>query len=107
MPTLLGLTGSSRPYIAYGCDLLHTADSLTWAIHYNSGIYQYVQNGHLLLFDGERATGWYDIEADPLLRHNLLGSPADGCPAFAHHLSRTKAIIQSYMQRMVGNQLVP
>ena len=107
MPTLLGLTGSSRPYIAYGCDLLHTADSLTWAIHYNSGIYQYVQNGHLLLFDGERATGWYDIEADPLLRHNLLGSPADGSPAFAHHLSRTKAIIQSYMQRMVGNQLVP
>ena len=111
MPTLLALTGSRRPYIAYGCDLLHTPDSLTWAIHYNSGVYQYVQNGRLLLFDGEQATGWYDIEADPALRNNLIDShsvgPAAADPAFTHHLARTKAIIQSYMQRMVGNHLVP
>ena len=106
MPTVLGLTGCSRPYIAYGQDLLRTPADQTWAIHYNNGIYQYVQQGHALLFDGEKATGWYDLEADPLLHDNLIDNitPADQ-PLFDTCLQRTKAIIQSYMQRMISNQL--
>ena len=106
MPTVLGLTGCSRPYIAYGQDLLRTPADQTWAIHYNNGIYQYVQQGHALLFDGEKATGWYDLEADPLLHNNLIDNipPADK-PLFDSCLQRTKAIIQSYMQRMISNQL--
>ena len=106
MPTVLGLTGCSRPYIAYGQDLLRTPADQTWAIHYNNGIYQYVQQGHALLFDGEKATGWYNLEADPLLHDNLIDNipPADQ-PLFDTCLQRTKAIIQSYMQRMISNQL--
>ncbi len=104
MPTLLGFTGCRRPYVAYGVDLLHTPDSLTWAIHYNNGVYQYVQDGHLLLFDGQQPVGWYDIQADPMLQHNLL--PTDD-RRLARYTERTQAIIQSYMQRMVGNQLTP
>ena len=108
MPTVLGLTGSSTPYIAYGQDLLATPADQTWAIHYNNGIYQYVQRDRLLLFDGEQATGWYDIAADPLLHDNWIDhiSPADK-PLFDTSLQRTKAIIQSYMQRMTANQLTP
>ena len=108
MPTVLGLTGCTRPYIAYGNDLLHTPVDQTWAIHYNNGIYQYVQNGRLLLFDGEQATGWYNIAADPLLHDNLIGNlpPADQT-LFDSCLQRTKAIIQSYMQRMISNRLTP
>ena len=104
MPTLLGFTGCRRPYVAYGVDLLHTPDSLTWAIHYNNGVYQYVQDGHLLLFDGQQPVGWYDIQADPMLQHNLL--PTDD-RRLTRYTERTQAIIQSYMQRMVGNQLTP
>ena len=108
MPTVLGLTGCSRPYIAYGQDLLRTPADQTWAIHYNNGIYQYVQQGHALLFDGEKATGWYDLEADPLLHNNLIDNipPADHS-LFDSCLQRTKAIIQSYMQRMISNRLTP
>ena len=108
MPTVLGLTGCTRPYIAYGNDLLHTPVDQTWAIHYNNGIYQYVQNGRLLLFDGEQATGWYNIAADPLLHDNLIGNlpPADQT-LFDSCLQRTKAIVQSYMQRMISNRLTP
>ena len=108
MPTVLGLTGCSRPYIAYGQDLLRTPADQTWAIHYNNGIYQYVQQGHALLFDGEKATGWYNLEADPLLHDNLIDNipPADQF-LFDSCLQRTKAIIQSYMQRMISNRLTP
>ena len=48
--------------------------------------------------------GWYDIQADPMLQHNLL--PTDD-RRLARYTERTQAIIQSYMQRMVGNQLTP
>ena len=108
MPTLLGAVGSRLPYLAYGIDLLRTPAPQTWAIHYNNGIYQYVQNGRLLLFDGEQPTGWYNIESDPLLTDNLIGKlpPADR-PLLDTCLQRTKAIIQSYMQRMIGNRLTP
>ena len=104
MPTVLAFTGTPAPFLSYGVDLLHTPDSLTWAIHYNNGVYQYIQNHHLLLFDGTRALGYYDIESDPLLSNNLL--PQDS-PSFHRHLRHAQAIIQSYMQRMTTNQLVP
>ena len=67
-------------------------------------MYQYVQDGHLLLFDGQQPVGWYDIQADPMLQHNLL--PTDD-RRLTRYTERTQAIIQSYMQRMVGNQLTP
>ena len=104
MPTVLAFTGSPAPFLSYGVDLLHTPDSLTWAIHYNNGVYQYIQNHHLLLFDGTRALGYYNIDSDPLLSNNLL--PQDS-PSFHRHLRHAQAIIQSYMQRMTTNQLVP
>lgn len=104
MPTILSLTGTPDPFIAYGTDLLHTPDSLTWAIHYNNGVYQYVQGGRVLLFDGTQPVGWYNLDADPQLHNNLLHTPDT---AIRHHLLRTQAIVQSYMQRMVSNRLTP
>jgi phosphoglycerol transferase MdoB-like AlkP superfamily enzyme len=104
MPTVLGLTGCSRPYVAYGVDLLHTPDSLTWAIHYNNGIYQYVQDSCLLLFDGQHPVGFYNIESDPMLQNNLLTTDDR---RIGRYTERTMAIIQSYMQRMVNNRLTP
>ena len=104
MPTVLGLLGSASPYVAYGVDLLHTPADSTWALNYNNGIYQHVQQGRALFFDGERAVGYYDIDADPMLQNNLLArSQSD--PLFLQHLRHTQAVIQSYMQRMTRNQL--
>ena len=105
MPTILGLVGAASPYVAYGIDLLSTPPDSTWALHYNNGLYQHVQQGRLLLFDGEKATGYYDIDADPQLRCNLLTPAMQGDARYNQHLAHTKAIIQSYMQRMTRNQL--
>ena len=101
MPTLLGLLHYPQPYLAYGIDLLTTPPQDTWAVSYTNGIYQYVVGDTLLHFDGQKVVGLYNLAADPLLKHNLLrsNSPQPDC----HQL---KAIIQSYMQRMINNNLV-
>ncbi len=105
MPTVLSALHYDEPYVSFGCDLLTTPDSLTWAINYNNGIYQYVQDGYLMQFDGERPRALYDLRSDWYLHHNLVEEPGRQDILDAH-LQRTKAIIQSYMQRMNNNQLM-
>ena len=118
MPTLLGIVGYDKPYIAFGKNLLANIPDSTlnsqhskfkiqnskfnnWAVNYNNGIYQYVCDSTLLQFDGSRLVGRYNYLADPLLQHNQ----ADGGTLPQPHLDHLKAIIQSYMQRMIENQL--
>ena len=106
MPTLLGLLGYQKPYIAFGIDLLSTPADSTWAIHYNNGVYQLVKDQHLLLFDGTVPTALYNLAADPLQQHNLLAdhqTPPPTCDALT---TFAKAVIQSYMQRMISNNLM-
>ena len=64
----------------------------------NQGLY------HINWGWGGWCNGYYNIDSDPLLSNNLL--PQD-FPSFHRHLRHAQAIIQSYMQRMTTNQLVP
>ena len=95
MPTLLGIIGYPNPYLAYGIDLLATPAEESWAVHYNNGIYQFVRHNRLLLFDGERTIGYQSLIPD-------TAPPTDSTA----DLNLLKAIIQSYMHRMINNQLV-
>ena len=103
MPTLLGCLGYSRPYVAFGQDMLATPADSTWAVSYANGIYQFVRDGYLLQFDGTRTTALYDLRADWMLHQNLAGKQADRQADMERTL---KAIIQQYMRRMNQNQLV-
>ena len=103
MPTVLSYLGYDRPYVAFGCDLLTTTDEDTWAVNYLNGIYQYIKGDWLLQFDGQKAKALYRFRTDLLLKDNLLTKE----PKIAADMERqVKAIIQSYMTRMVNNQLV-
>ena len=103
MPTVLSYLGYDRPYVAFGCDLLTTSDEDTWAVNYLNGIYQYIKGDWLLQFDGQKAKALYRFRTDLLLKDNLLTKE----PKVAADMERqVKAIIQSYMTRMVNNQLV-
>lgn len=106
MPTVLSALHYDEPYVAFGCDLLTTPDSLTWAVNYNNGIYQYVQDGKLLQFDGQQITGFYDLNSDWYLRHNMATSDTENSSAVADMENRLKAIIQDYMLRMNENRLI-
>ena len=102
MPTVLSYLGYDRPYVAFGCDLLTTSDEDTWAVNYLNGIYQYVKGDWLLQFDGQKSKALYRFRTDLLLKDNLLSKE----PKVAADMERqVKAIIQSYMTRMVNNQL--
>jgi hypothetical protein len=102
MPTILEHLGYDKPYLSFGLDLLTTPADDTWAVNYLNGIYQYVKHGHVLQFDGQRATGLYAL-SDSLMRHNLLGR----LPQQPQMERELKAIIQQYMERMTQNRLVP
>lgn len=102
MPTLLGLLGYDRSYIAFGRDVLHTAPADTYAVNYLPGndYYQFVQGDWMLQFDGERVVHAYRYKTDPLLRHDLRGQHPK------EYEQRLKSIVQQYMHRMNHNQLV-
>ena len=102
MPTVLSYLGYDKPYVAFGCDLLTTADDDTWAVNYQGGIYQYVKGDYLLQFDGERSKALYRFRTDLLLKQNLVAKE----PKVANTMElQLKAIIQSYMTRMNENKL--
>ena len=100
LPTVLGLLGYQKPYFGFGIDVLNTPAEETWAVNYLNGIYQYVKNGHVLQFDGQRTVGFYAL-SDSLMQHNLVGQH----PSTIGMERELKAIIQQYMTRMKNNKL--
>ena len=103
MPTILSALHYDEPYVAFGLDLLTTPADSTWAINYNNGIYQYVSNDHLLLFDGVQPTGMYNLKDDWMLQNNLFGKHDSLMQKQEQH---ARAIIQDYMQRMNEDKLI-
>lgn len=101
MPTLLGMLHYDQPYVSFGCDLLHTPVDSLYAVNYSNGIYQYVKQGRLLQFDGDKPTGFYAL-SDSLLMDNQLGD-TEQQKSMEREL---KAIIQQYMSRMNEDRLV-
>lgn len=102
LPTLMGILGYDKPYIAFGCDVLHTPAAQTWAFNYNNGVYQYFKGDFLLQFDGQKTKALYRFKADPLLKQNL----ADKLPNQSQLENELKSLIQQYMHRMTTNTLI-
>ena len=101
LPTVLSLLGYPHPYVAFGKDVLNTPAEQTWAVNYLNGVYQLVQGGYVLQFDGTSTTGFYALD-DRLMQHNLVGT----LPAQQQSMERLlKAIIQQYMQCMTQDKL--
>ena len=101
MPTVLGHLGYQHPFIAFGNDLTRLPATLNYEVAYLNGVYVFAQGDHVLLFDGEKTTGVYNFKKDRLMVHDLKGSVPQQ-PAMERQL---KAIIQSYMQRMLTDQV--
>jgi phosphoglycerol transferase MdoB-like AlkP superfamily enzyme len=103
MPTVLNHLGYTKPYVAFGTDLLNTPDSLTWAVNNTNGIYQYVKGDYVLQFtDDGQAKAFYNYKKDWYNKKNLLGTTGKLEQQMEREL---KAIIQSYMERMVEDRL--
>lgn len=102
MPTLLGIMGYDKPYVAFGCDVLHTPVEETYLVNYNNGLYQFAKGDLFIQFDGTEHKSTYNYRQDPLLRHNIKGNTTQE----QQMLLQLKAMIQQYMQRMNTNRLL-
>ena len=102
LPTILGMLGYSKTYLAFGIDVLNTPAEDTWAVNYLNGVYQYVKYGYVLQFDGQQTKTVYRLD-DRLMKNNLKGK-TDVETKMEREL---KAIIQQYMERMKHNRLQP
>ena len=102
MPTVLGLLGYDKPYIAFGTDVLHAKAEDTFAINYITGndYYQYLQGDWMLQFDGDRVVHAYRFRTDRLQQHDLAGKHP------LRYEQRMKSVIQQYMHRMNTNQMI-
>lgn len=100
MPTILSYLQYDKPFVGFGKDLWKEPKE-NWMINFNNGVYQYIKDNYLLIFDGTKTTAIYDYRNDPMLEHNLKESTD------LQEMEReAKAIIQSYMERMIEDRLV-
>lgn len=102
MPTVLGILGYDKPYIAFGQDVLNSDVATTHAINYlpSSDYFQYLEGDWMLQFDGEKVVHAYRFKEDKLQQHDLRGKQ----PAMVE--KRMKSIIQQYMYRMNHNEMI-
>lgn len=98
MPTILGILGYDRPYIAFGNDLTSTPLENTFAVNSSNGIYQLFQNGYLLQFDGSAPVAMYAYKKDLMLQDNLV----DKLDCQEDMVILLKSVIQQYMERMTS-----
>lgn len=101
MPTVLGLLGYDKRYIAFGQDIFNTPAEGTFAVNYipGNGYFQFVQGEWLIQFDGEAVVHAYRFKEDTLLTKDLKGQHPK------EYEMRMKSIIQQYMYRMNHNQI--
>ncbi len=99
MPTILAYLHSEQPFVAFGADVL-AADSLHYVCNYNNGVYQLFSDSLLLQFDGQTTTAVYNYIDDRLLQHNL-----NGMVDVNKEERYLKAVVQQYIERMVGDSL--
>ena len=98
MPTVLGYLNYDQPYLAFGFDVNKTHDR--FAINYVNGSYQLYTDRYVLLFDGQKTTGLYEIHSD--INESLVGK----LPDVQNELEmKAKAFLQEYTTRMVENRL--
>ncbi len=73
-PTLLGMLGYPKPFVAVGRDIWNEGPS--YALNFINGMYQIISTRYIVQLDATMTgvTALYDIALDPTLRNNLLGS---------------------------------
>lgn len=106
MPTVLGILGYDRPYVAFGQDAVNTPANEKFGVNYlpGSGVYQFMKDDYLIQFDGEKLLKAYRFRSDKLMEHDILNEmPADTLQNMEKQL---KSIIQQYMDAMNTDNLI-
>lgn len=103
MPTVLGYLNYNKPFVAYGNNVLDTAQQQqAFAFQYSAG-YKWFEGDYMLFSDGEHVKELYNYKTDRLFRNNIA---ADSSQLAERLHRRLKAFIQQYNNRLIENRLV-
>jgi len=100
-PTVLSYIHYDEPYFSFGKNVLDSTAKNTFAINYNNGIYQILQNGYVLQTTEAGQVALYHYEADPLLTHDLRTQYPERTAAMD---TLFRAFIQQYNNRLIDNR---
>lgn len=100
LPTVMSFIDYPYPFVAFGNDLWSAKNNKRFVINYFNESFQFLYENYALYFDGKNVTGIYDLEHDPLQKHNLIGQVDK--PSAEKLL---KAVIQQYISRMINDRL--
>ena len=100
MPSVLAYLGYTKPFFAFGEDVLTREKTHPWAVCYNHPVYQLLSDRLLVQFDGRQVSAVYDYENDPLLKKNILGEVD-----VKKEERYLRAYVQQYIYRLTTNQL--
>ncbi|WP_293871431.1 LTA synthase family protein [Flavobacterium sp.] len=100
-PTLLDMIGYQKPFRSWGRSLLNEKKVPPFVVKYGTNVYQFMSGDYICIFDGTKATGFYD-KNDKAMEHNLISKRN----AIMDLLElRCKAFIQDYMERIIDRRL--
>jgi phosphoglycerol transferase MdoB-like AlkP superfamily enzyme len=101
LPSILDLSGYQGTISSFGQSVFRR-DRTDRAAPFLGGQYRLIQDDRLLLFDGERVQGLYDLRNDTLCAHDLAAQEKDVAERLTRHL---QAMIQRHGEALVGNTL--
>lgn len=99
-PTVIDYLRIKNDFICFGNSVLKKTEE-RFTVNYINGVYQLYKDDYLLQFDGNKSIALYHATQDSLLQNNLV----DQMDELNHLENYLKAIIQSYEERLVTNQL--
>ncbi|CAG0973153.1 MAG: sulfatase-like hydrolase/transferase [Bacteroidetes bacterium] len=103
LPTLLQYLHYKGMITSFG-NIADSASVYNFCVNYSSGIFQFINDSCLLQFDGKKSIALYHYQTDSLLSENKLTEEESRVQEMENKL---KAIIQTYQQRLIKNQLTP
>ncbi|TXE10665.1 sulfatase-like hydrolase/transferase [Gelidibacter salicanalis] len=100
-PTLMDLIGYNKPFRSWGRSLVSDDGVEPFAINHNVSQYHMLRGNYICTFDGNRATGFYDLN-DKSLEHNLI---ANKTLEMEKVELACKAFLKDYFERIVDKKL--
>lgn len=100
-PSILDYLQYPKEIFTFGKSVFQP-QKVNFAINNLSGMYQIIENNHILFFDGNQTVGYFNIKSDSLLKNNLKDVESLQKNNSEKHI---KAFIQTYNHRMIYDEM--
>jgi phosphoglycerol transferase MdoB-like AlkP superfamily enzyme len=103
MPSILDYLNYPYPYFSFGNSVFDsTYNEKRFAMTFNSGMYNLINNNYVLQFDGNKSIDLFNYKKDSMLINNILHQEKKIGNKME---AKAKAIIQTYQQSLINNNM--